>query len=338
MQKVSRAYEKIPEDENYQIWPLPTFLSGRDLWYSYSTLSLHKIVKKFNPDIIHIEQEAFSQALFQVCAMNKFFWRKKLIAFFWENIDRNLNPIQAFFRWFNLKNTDFAICGNTDAEKLIRKYEYKKLSKVFPQFGVDEQKFYPKDVSVLHNKLKLNGFVIGFVGRLVSEKGIDTLLQAAAKLKGNFTLLILTSMTTNLLKFPNQLKSARLKDCVRIIDSLPHEKFPDYMNLFDILVLPSETTKVWKEQFGRVMIETMACGIPVIGSSSGAIPEVVGNAGLIFEEKNADDLAENIKLLMKDETLRKDLSNKSLQRVKETYTHDKIIKQAHKVYQEIYPN
>lgn len=350
MMKVDRSFKKIPEDDLYQTWPLRAFLTGFDLWYSYPTLSLHKVVRKFNPDIIHVEQEAFSQSLFQICAMNKFFWHKKIVALFWENIDRKLNPIQAFFRWFNLTNIDFAICGNTDAEKLIRKYGYKRLSKILPQFGVDEQKFYPKDVSGLRNKVKLDGFVIGFVGRLVAEKGIDTLLQAVSKLKGNFTLLILTSMKSppNITK---AIKIPELKDCVRIIDSVPHEEFPGYMNLFDVLILPSETTKTWKEQFGRVMIEAMACGVPVIGSSSGAIPEVIGpprptrnevdgrgeagDTGLIFQEKNSDDLTEKIRLLMQDETLRKDLSKKSLQRVKQYYTHNKIIAQTHEVYKKV---
>lgn len=325
---ISRHYEKIPEDNLYQIWALPTFLTGYDLWYSYLTLSLHKIVRKFNPDIIHVEQESFSQSLFQICAMNKLFWRKKLIAFFWENIDRKLNPLQKFFRWFNLRNINFAICGNSDAKKLIRKYGFAKASKIFPQFGVDEQKFYPKDVEKLRETLKLRGFIIGFVGRLVPEKGRDTLLQAVSKLKGNFTLLILTSM-----KVSN--KSLTLDKRVRIIDSVSHEEFPDYMNLFDVLVLPSETTKTWKEQFGRVMIEAMACDVPVIGSSSGAIPEVIGNAGLIFQEKNANDLTEKIKLLMENEKFREELGKKSLQRVKKCYTHDKITQQTHEVYQNI---
>jgi glycosyltransferase involved in cell wall biosynthesis len=71
----------------------------------------------------------------------------------------------------------------------------------------------------------------------------------------------------------------------------------DFYNSLDVFVLPSETILQWKEQYGRVLIEAMACGLPVVGSSSGAIPEVLEGypKGLIFKEGDVDDLVEKIK-------------------------------------------
>jgi glycosyltransferase involved in cell wall biosynthesis len=64
------------------------------------------------------------------------------------------------------------------------------------------------------------------------------------------------------------------------------------MNGLDALILPSRTTARWKEQFGRVIIEAQACGVPVIGSDSGAIPEVLGDRGLVVPERNPVALAQ----------------------------------------------
>jgi glycosyltransferase involved in cell wall biosynthesis len=63
------------------------------------------------------------------------------------------------------------------------------------------------------------------------------------------------------------------------------------MNALDVLVLPSRTTESWKEQFGRVIIEAHACQTPVIGSSSGAIPDVVGAGGMVVPERDPSALA-----------------------------------------------
>lgn len=74
---------------------------------------------------------------------------------------------------------------------------------------------------------------------------------------------------------------------------LPPQKSEDlayFYKIIDVLVLPSKTTKSWKEQFGRVLIEAMASGVKVVGSNSGAIPEVINGCGAIFKEGDVDDL------------------------------------------------
>ncbi len=73
------------------------------------------------------------------------------------------------------------------------------------------------------------------------------------------------------------------------VGAVAHEAVPDYLAALDTLVLPSCTTSTWAEQFGHVLIEAMAAGLPVMGSSSAAISEVVADAGLLFPRATLTD-------------------------------------------------
>ena len=79
---------------------------------------------------------------------------------------------------------------------------------------------------------------------------------------------------------------------------MPQQDVPHFMHTLDILVLPSRRVGMWAEQFGRVLVEAMAAGKIVIGSSSGAIPEVIGNAGFVFQENNSADLAAQLQRVL----------------------------------------
>jgi glycosyltransferase involved in cell wall biosynthesis len=122
---------------------------------------------------------------------------------------------------------------------------------------------------------------------------------------------------------------------VKVATAVPHENFPDYFACLDVMVLPSLTTPTWKEQFGRVLVEAMACGVPVIGSSSGAIPEVLGEAGLIFPEGDENALAEKIGLLMKEAAWRERLSRTGQERVSRLYSTSVIAERTHHFYQSL---
>jgi glycosyltransferase involved in cell wall biosynthesis len=111
----------------------------------------------------------------------------------------------------------------------------------------------------------------------------------------------------------NQAAEHNIQDRIILVESVSHDEVPKYINLMSTLVLPSETnyklkniTSVgWKEQFGHVLIEAMACKVPVIGSNSGEIPYVIGDAGLIFPEADAKALADCIVQLMEKPELAK---------------------------------
>src|SRR5690242_16800162 len=109
------------------------------------------------------------------------------------------------------------------------------------------------------------------------------------------------------------------------------------------LVLPSETTYKfktltavgWKEQFGHVLIEAMACQVPVIGSDSGEIPHVIGDIGLIFPEGNVQALADCINKLIQQPELVQNLGVMGYQKAMAKYTNKALAKEQYEFYQEL---
>ena len=104
------------------------------------------------------------------------------------------------------------------------------------------------------------------------------------------------------------------------------------MNALDVLVLPSRTTPRWKEQFGRVIIEANACETPVIGSDSGAIPEVIGDAGLVFPERNAEALAAAFKALHADPARARAMGKAGRKQAEERYNWTRVAERMHGIY------
>jgi glycosyltransferase involved in cell wall biosynthesis len=120
------------------------------------------------------------------------------------------------------------------------------------------------------------------------------------------------------------------------VKAMGQQDLPLYLNCMEVLVLPSLTTPKWKEQFGRVIIEAQACEVPVIGSDSGAIPEVIEKAGFIFPEANAVVLKEDLEKLASSPGLRTDLARKGRQRVLENYTNQIIADQTYEIYKGLF--
>ena len=91
---------------------------------------------------------------------------------------------------------------------------------------------------------------------------------------------------------------------------------------------PSQTTRAWREQFGRMLIEAMACGIPVVASRSGEIPHVMGDAGVLVDESDAAHWTAAIDRLLTEPKSRADLSARGLGRVHEKFAWP-IVARAH---------
>jgi glycosyltransferase involved in cell wall biosynthesis len=150
-------------------------------------------------------------------------------------------------------------------------------------------------------------FVVGFAGRIVPEKGWRDVVAAVAELPRSFKLVMAGSNEE-----PDALNASmsqpNLRDRAAYVGLLNREELWRFYASLDCLVLPSRTTPGWKEQFGGVLADAMAVGLPIIGSSSGAIPEVIGSAGLIFPEGDVGSLAGCLERLANEPLLRGDIA------------------------------
>jgi glycosyltransferase involved in cell wall biosynthesis len=232
-----------------------------------------------------------------------------------------------------LRQVDHAIAGNREAVELLRGQGFVEPISTLPQLGVDVGTFRPRDARALRRTLGLDGFVVGFVGRLRWEKGVDLLLRAAARIGAVRVLLV--GGGAYRAELESLARSLELRDRVVIVDSVPHHEVPDYLSAMDVLVLPSRSTPRWKEQFGHVLIEAMACGTPVIGSDSGAIPETLGEAGLVFPEGDAKALADRIRLLGANPRERERLRDHGRERVGASFTHDQVARETARIYRAV---
>jgi glycosyltransferase involved in cell wall biosynthesis len=199
---------------------------------------------------------------------------------------------------------------NRDGFGIMRSKGFRSVSQI--PLGFDERLFRPDPAmrEVTRNRLGLLGPVVAYFGRLVREKGVHLMIEALSRLRDRPWQLLIDDFGTYTDPYAEEVQ--------RLIDALglgsrvvrfdaKHEEMPAYMNASDIVVIPSISTPRWKEQYGRVLPEAMACGCAVVASDSGALPELVGDAGLIFPQGNVGAIVSCLASLLDDDSRRRAL-------------------------------
>lgn len=278
---------------------LPVHFPGHHHFHVYR--GLRGALRRTAPELLYIDQEPWTVSTAHAAWVAA---REScpVVCFTWQNLmKRYPPPFRALERSVHRRAT-MIIAGNEDAAAVLRQRGYRGLVRVIPQFGVDLGVFRPGPSTRAELGLPLEGVAIGFIGRLVAEKGIDTAVRAIARVpQARLVLVGVGPLERALRALAVELAIA---DRVHFLGGYPSDQIPRVLRGLDGLILPSRTTRRWKEQFGRVLIEAMAAEIPVIGSSSAEIPKVIGEAGLVFEEGNADDCARAIRILLDAESRR----------------------------------
>lgn len=321
--------------------PLPVPLSRRRLywaqhmraaWFSPALLQDFKV---FRPDIVHIFEEYSSLIAFQaVILRNMYCPESSIMVYAAENIPGNVG---VFFRLparYVMRRAHLAFVCSHGVKQVLVEEGWTLPIEVFP-LGVDISAFQKCDASQLKHDLGLDGkFIIGYVGRLLTIKGIFDLLEMMRRLPENAHLLMVGGGPEEA-EFRRRMADYELTDCVHVLGDVPYAELPHYINCMDIGVVPSHTTPRWKEQFGRVLIELMSCEVPVIGSDSGSIPEVLGEAGAIFPEDHIDALVSLVQQLMAQPATRQDFGQRGRTRVEKLYALSVMYQQFFAMYKRL---
>jgi len=307
--------ENEQNDNGYRLMPVP-LRNPQSYGDGFETEPLRRLIRQAQPELIHVVDELTSGYLHQVVWQRPLAFRRPGVLFYgFEN-----RPIHLGWRgrlkwrptWAQMTG---GVVASDQALESVRRAgfpQHRPVERIF--WGVLTDVFQPMDRERLKDELGLEcQHIVGFVGRLVPEKGILVLLAAMRRLPTEVHCLLIGDGP---LRAELELWAAlpELRNRVHLRSAVEPDRLARYLNCLDVLALPSLTTTHWKEQYGRVLGEAMACGVPVVGSDSGAIPEVIGPAGLIVPEGDAVALADSLRTAILNGEARQRLAEVGLRR------------------------
>jgi glycosyltransferase involved in cell wall biosynthesis len=342
----SAVVEAYHGSGEYRVIALPTRFGEAGMQNLHWYRGIQHTLKEIQPDVIHLEEEPESvvtaQIVFHACRLPK---KPKIVLFTWANISLAARlPYYSSIKRYILSRCEKyvlprlhgIICGNKEAYDFFSRLLPAAKATLIPQFGINPEVYFPpQSKAQARQTLGLKQtLTIGYVGRMISMKSVHVFLEAAAKVKQHFhdqgqeveqqLSIVLLGSGTEKQALQQQARELEIDDIVRFHEAVPQSKVPVFLQALDIMVLPSKTTEIWKEQFGRVLIEAMACGAVAVGSSSGAIPEVIGNPQCVFPEGDSAALADILITLCSNQEARESAMKCALRSVKENYTNQVV--------------
>ena len=307
--------------EGYSVHRTSLRLNGRYHVYTYRDLST--TLRNFRPDLVHIDEEPYNLATLQACRASLRL-RAGCVFFAWQNLARRYPPP---FRWIEswvYRRAD-GIAGTGEALRVLREKGFKRRCAVIPQFGIDPNVFAP-----LEAPRPRDVFRIGWAGRMVSEKGVQVLIEAVRRIDPPIELVLAGSGP-----YERELRALAHGVRVRFLGPLPSHGMPGFFRSLDCVVMPTIGRPGWVEQFGRSVVEAMACGVPTVVSDAGELPHLVDDAGIVVPRGNVEALRTALESLRGDITSRHRLAKVGRAHVLAHYTHGQIAAQTAAFYREV---
>jgi phosphatidyl-myo-inositol dimannoside synthase len=305
-------------DEPCRVLAVPAYLTNRVHFFLYGWRLRSILSERW--DFIHCWEEPYILVGGQVA-----WWAPRRTPLVFRTAQSLNKRYPVPFRWiehYAMERSAGWICsGSLVAQNLSARPGYVDRPRARIPLGVDVAAFHPDPAprGPLFARLAWDPSgppVVGYLGRFVPEKGVELLQRALDSLQTPWRALFVGAGPSE----PALRQwSQRHGDRVRICSDVTHDQVPAYLNIMDVLCAPSQTTPGWKEQFGRMVVEAFASGVPFIGSDSGEIPHVVRDAGVIVGERDEAGWARAIADLLNDPRKRGDLAARGLQRAHQEF-------------------
>ena len=321
-----RPVRFAPEpDATAEVVPVSAYLTRRVHLFCYGR-QLHRLLRQ--PwDVIHCWEEPYILAGGQIALWASH--RAALVYRTAQSLNKTYPPPFEWVEQFALGRAAGWICSGSLVERnLSARAGYETPHARIP-LGVDTDAFRPNAVRGAE-LLRTLGWdaagppVVGYLGRFVPAKGIGLLTRALDAVPGDWRALLVGAGPLE-----RQVRewAARRPDRVRVCTDVTHEQVPAYLNAMSVLCAPSQTTPTWKEQFGRMLVEAFAAGVPVIGSDSGEIPLVIGDTGVVVGERDEAGWTRAIAELLHDPARRAEYARAGLARARDEFSWPVVARQ-----------
>jgi glycosyltransferase involved in cell wall biosynthesis len=346
MQGDLRWIEAEPQNEGgARVVTVGAHWTNRIHFMAYAT-ELKKLIQQKPWSLIHIWEEPYIYSGWQISR-----WARKIphVFYTFQNLPKKYPwPFSYFERSSIARSAGWIAASQSVRENLSCRTGYEAKRHATIELGVDLRVFR-RDPAARQRTLESLGWgesdagaarvtmpslkieseldcpgrplVIGYLGRFVKEKGLNEMMAALSDVKSPWRGLFVGGgeMEGDL-----RLWARKFGDQAKIVTNVAHDSVPAYLNAMDVLVAPSLTARHWREQLGRMILEAFACEVPIIGSDSGEIPNVIGECGLVVREGNIEQLRAAIETLLGSQEQRTVLAANGLVRVRDHFAWNRI--------------
>jgi glycosyltransferase involved in cell wall biosynthesis len=276
----------------------------------WSRSALRRLITDFKPELLQIEEEPWTRAAATAAGLARRL-RVPYVVLVRESLPGSHGALARIRRSRVLKGAKGLLAVNELAAKLVTRQHPSLAPLVIPQLGVG--------LPLRGASSRETGLTIGFFGRLIPEKGLDLLFRACVKLIGRWSI---TVVGTGPAQEELEGLAERLGIAGRVtwFGALPRQRVDEIWPRLDCLVLPSRTAPRWVEGTPRAAMEAMAHGVAVVATAAGALPEIVGSAGMVVPEEDVLAIAEALQRLHDDPVERERLAAEGRRRVMSEYT------------------